>query len=270
MKIESVTITGSAGYIGENLIRFLNSKGVFKIYCIDKVNGVRAEDVDYLLKTDVIIHLAAVSGIQACEDDPVEAALSNISASYNMLQLGYKNNIPVILASSQAAKTPSASIYAITKFAMETEAKRLNKLGATNKILRFSNVFGGHKYLEKKNSVLSCFAKAYLNGEKAKIHGDGCQERDFLHVDDLCCVIYEIAEKIYEITEDTIDIGTGFPTSIKDLIQYLDMKYTYSDERDGGEECNFADTLVMEKYQLSVPSISKLYEYLNSIIRNKQ
>lgn len=266
MKIENVTITGSSGYIGENLIRFLNSKGVFKIYCIDKVNGVRAEDVDYILNTDVIIHLAAISGIPACENDPEEAILSNVSASYNILNLAYKNNIPVILASSQAAKTPSASIYATTKFAMETEAKRLNKLGANNKILRFSNVFGGHKYLEKKNSVLSCFAKAYINGEVAKIHGDGCQERDFLHVDDLCKVIYEIAEKIYDITEDTIDIGTGFPTSIKDIVQYLDMKYTYSDERDGGEECNFADTLIMEKYELTVPSISKLYAFLNKIM----
>jgi nucleoside-diphosphate-sugar epimerase len=270
MKIESVTITGSSGYIGENLIKFLNSQGIFKIYCMDKKEGVRVEEVDVLLNSDVIIHLAAESGIPTCEKNPEEAIRSNISASFNILKLAYENKIPVILASSQAAKNPSSGLYAMTKYAMEIEALRYNALGAQNKILRFSNVFGGIHYFNKKSSVLSCFGKAYLNGEKAKIHGNGCQERDFLFVDDLCKVVFEIAEKIYDIDDEIIDIGTGFPTSIKDIVQYLDMDYEFEYERNGGEECNFADTYVMEKHGLTIPSISKLYEFLNSLIRQKE
>lgn len=269
MKIESVTITGSAGYIGENLIKFLNSKGIFKIYCIDKKDGVRLEEVDYLLKSDLIVHLAAVSGIPACENDPKEATLSNVSASMNVLQLAYKNDIPVLLASSQAAKTPGSNLYATTKYIMETEALRFNSLGAKNKILRFSNVFGGKNYVEKKNSVLACFEKAILNNEKIKIHGDGSQERDFLHVDDLCNVIYEIGCNIDKIEEEIIDIGTGFPTSIKDIVKYLEYDYEFNNERNCGESCNFADTYVLEKYSLPLPSISKLYDHLNNLNRQR-
>lgn len=265
MKIESVLVTGSDGYIGENLIKFLNSKGIFKIYKIDKKNGVRLEDVDVILNCDLIVHLAAESGIPKCEEDPEEAILSNVCAAFNILNLAYKGNIPVILASSQAAKTPSGSLYASTKYAMETEALRLNKKGANNKILRFSNVFGGYKYIEKKNSVLACFAKALLNGDRIKIHGHGKQERDFMHVDDLCNVIYQIGYQIDKIQESVIDVGTGFPTSIMDIVDYLGVDYEYSDERDGGEMCNFADTSVLEKYGFDVPSISKLYEFLNNL-----
>lgn len=265
MKIESVLVTGSDGYIGENLIKFLESNGVFKIYKVDKKSGVRVEDLDILLNYDLIVHLAAESGIPTCEENPEEAILSNVCASFNILNLAHKHNIPVILASSQAAKNPSGSLYASTKYAMETEALRLNKKGANNKILRFSNVFGGYKYLEKKNSVLSCFAKSFLNGEHVKIHGDGKQERDFLHVDDLCKVIFQIGEQIDRIKESVIDVGTGFPTPIMDIVKYLDMNYVYSDERSGGEMCNFADTSFLEKYGFDVPSLSKLYEFLNNL-----
>lgn len=265
MKIESVLVTGSDGYIGENLIKFLESNGVFKIYKVDKKSGVRAEDLDILLNYDLIVHLAAESGIPTCEENPEEAILSNVCASFNILNLAHKHNIPVILASSQAAKNPSGSLYASTKYAMETEALRLNKKGANNKILRFSNVFGGYKYLEKKNSVLSCFAKSFLNGEHVKIHGDGKQERDFLHVDDLCKVIFQIGSQIDKIKESVIDVGTGFPTPIMDIVEYLDMDYVYSDERSGGEMCNFADTSFLEKYGFDVPSLSKLYEFLNNL-----
>lgn len=265
MKIESVILTGSCGYIGENLINFLNSNGIWKIYELDKKHGTRIEDIDVILKSDIVIHLAAESGIPNCEKNPEDAVLSNISGSFNILKLAFDTNTPVILASSQAAKSPSSSLYASTKYAMETEALRLNKKGANNKILRFSNVFGGHKYLEKKNSVLACFAKAISNGEKVKIHGDGKQERDFLHVDDLCKVIFQIGSQIDKIQEEIIDVGTGWPTSIESIVKYLVLDFVYSYDRSCGEACNFADTSILEKYGFDVPSLSKLYEFLNTI-----
>lgn len=267
MNIETVTVTGSHGYIGENLIRFLNSKGIFKIYKIDKKDGTRLEDVDCLLRSDLIIHLAAESGIPNCEKNPEEAILSNISASYNILNLAFKNKIPVILASSQAAKNPTSGLYAATKYAMEVEALRLNKKGAQNKLLRFSNVFGGYKYLEKKNSVLACFGNAILDNERLRVHGDGSQERDFMHVEDLCEVIFQIGQKIYEIEEEVIDVGTGYPTPIKDIVEYLDKDIIYSDERDGGEKCNFANIETLIKYNIYIPKIDRLYDYLNQLLK---
>lgn len=266
MKIETVTVTGSSGYIGENLIKFLNSKGIFRIYKIDKKDGIRLEDVDYLLRSDLIIHLAAESGIPTCEKNPQEAILSNVSASYNILNLAFENSIPVILASSQAAKNPTSSLYAATKYAMEIEALRLNKKGAQNKLLRFSNVFGGYKYLEKKNSVLACFGNAILNNERLVVHGDGSQLRDFMHVEDLCSVILQIGEKINEIEEEIIDVGTGYPTQIKDIVEYLGKDMIYSDDRDGGEKCNFADISTLVKYDIEPPKIDRLYEYLNTFL----
>ena len=262
MNFQSVIITGAKGYIGQNLIRYLNSKGVFKIYEIDKVFGTRIEDVDILLKADLVIHLAALSGIPDCENNPEDAISTNIFGSYNILDLAYKNQIPVLLASSQAAKSPSSNLYATTKATMELFAKKFNTLGSNNKILRFSNVFGGIEYLNTKKSVISCFINAKQNNELAQIHGTGKQTRDFIHVNELCRIIYDIILIYENITETTIDVGTGFPLEIKDVVDFLNLDYEYNLERTGGELINFADISVLEKYNIKPADLNFLYKYL--------
>ena len=263
MSIESVLITGGCGYIGENLQQYLMNKGIYKIYDFDKLSGQGVEDLEIIPKVDFVVHLAAISGIPACQNNPSEAVRSNISASFNILKLAYRNNIPVILASSQAAKEPNSSFYASTKFIMEEEAKRLNELGMKNKILRFSNVYGGYQYLEKKTSVIANFCNAKLNNEQVKVHGDGSQERDFIHVNDLCEIIYGIMEKNDQIEEEIIDIGTGYMFSINEIIEWLELEYEYSNERSAGTSSNSADTDTLEKYQLDKANISNLFDYLN-------
>jgi len=59
-------VTGAAGFIGSNLVKALNERGVNKIIAVDNLtradkfrNLVDCEIVDYLDKTDFIERLAA-------------------------------------------------------------------------------------------------------------------------------------------------------------------------------------------------------------------
>jgi UDP-glucose 4-epimerase len=266
--MNSVIITGSEGYIGENLQHYLFNKGIYKVYCFDKKSGNNVEDLEILPEADVIIHLAAIPGIQNCEDNPTEAIINNVSASFNLLRLSYKQKIPIYFASSQAAKDPNSSLYAMTKFTVETEILRYNSLGMKNKILRFSNVYGGHKYLEKKTSVVANFINNHNNNKPLEIHGKGNQKRDFLHVNDLCEVIYDIY-KHFNIKDEIIDIGTGQEKSIIEIAKTLSNNIKYLEGRNVGCESNFADISILENNCLYIPKIDKVFHYLKGFKKEK-
>ena len=76
-------ITGGRGYIGENLAASFKDPIIF-----DKVNDwdvTRKKDVmKLMLRSDACFHLAAISGIAACEDDPVMAIRTNVLGTLNI------------------------------------------------------------------------------------------------------------------------------------------------------------------------------------------
>ena len=215
--MKNILITGSHGYIGTNLVSYLR-KDKYTIHGLDKTTGCYVEFLKKIGECDCIVHLAALPGIQACEDDLVMAIKDNISSAFNIFNLAIRKNIPIVFLSSQAAKEPQSSTYAMMKKIIETQAEMLNKECKSNiKILRLTNVYGGVDYLAKKNTVVKKFIEAYRNNEPMIIDGDGKQTRDFIHVDDVCEYIRQCIEMGNVVIDEPIDIGTGTQTSIFDL-----------------------------------------------------
>lgn len=235
-----VMITGSSGYIAKNFINLYCEKYDFML--VDKLDGIRAEEVKNVDDVDYIIHLAGVSGISECEGNFQEAIVNNVSSSFNLFNLAFENDIPVIFASSCAVKHPKSSTYAFTKATCEIEALRLNKLGANIKCLRFTNVYGGEYYLQQKNSVIAKFIKAKLKDECLIINGDGEQRRDFIHVEDICIALDKSINKNKQLYP--IDIGTGEATKILDLAREISPNFMFTGpEKSVGVQCSLADTI---------------------------
>ena len=229
--MKNVLITGACGYIGENLNNYLLFNGYkTNIYC-DKKLGMKAEDIKYFDGFDCIVHLAAISGIQNCEDNFEEAIKSNLISTHRIFKEAMKQGIKVIFTSSQASKNPISSFYAMCKKAGEDFAIKFNKMGGNNIVLRLTNVYGGIGYMEKKNTVVKKFIQAYKNCDCITIHGDGKQTRDFLHVKDVCRAIRLAIETDKKI-EEPIDIGTGVETSIIDLSKMLGCMFTFDKKSD--------------------------------------
>jgi len=260
-------ITGANGYIGQNVVNLIDSK--FSL-CDKHTSLPPAERLteDLVRNVDGVIHLAALSGIFACEENPWGAVRDNVSAAGNVFNIAYKLGIPVVFTSSQAAKTPHTSFYANMKFTCETLADYFNKNGAKIYVVRLSNVYGGLDYISRKNTCVKQFITKYHNNEPFEIHGDGKQKRDFVH----CFDVVEAIKRIITTQPDyykPIDIGTGIGTSIVDLANMFPRKRNehavYTDSRNAGARSSVADISVLEKLTGFKPE-REIEDYIKEMI----
>jgi len=251
-----ILITGSDGYIGTNLSKYLINYGYF-IYYVDKKSGNDAMYYSDYQTCDAVVHLSAIPGIQKCEDNPMDAIRENVEVANRVFSWGKK----VVFSSSQAAKTPS-NVYACTKFLGEKMANFYNERGGDIVVLRLSNVFGGDKYLDLKNSVVALFVKAWQEDRKVSINGDGSQSRDFVHVEDVCEAIRLALEYTGKQIVAPFDIGTGLATTIKEVAEKLEgLEYELGGKGLVGVHSSIADLTKITEFLKFKPK-KRLEDYI--------
>jgi nucleoside-diphosphate-sugar epimerase len=241
-----IIITGSSGYIGNNLCKALRSlnhdvMGIDKITG-DNINSIGVKELIVKFKPDWIVHLAALPSILACEEHKEQATYDNVKTTEVISEAASEIGCPVMFSSSQAAKNPESSHYAWCKHESETLLNEMN----SGYVLRFSNIYGGDNYAEKKSSVMAQFVKAYREGKALVANGNGSQGRDFLHLNDLLNVMIDLMD-VPPSTMHTLDVGTGIATSILDIIKMFNCPYILNTNSSSvGIESNFADVIMMK------------------------
>lgn len=244
-KVKNVIITGGNGYIGINLQKYLEKRGI----CFFSLDPDAENICRWGSNIDFVVHLAALPGIAACKDDFENSVIKNISTAFNIFALASTCKIPVIFTSSQAAKFPHDNTYAMMKRVCEIEADRLNRSrGADIRILRLTNVYGGLEYLERKNTVVKKFLLAKRENSAIIINGEGKQIRDFIHVDDVCRAIFLCMQRKEHMIKP-VDIGTGIGISILDLAKMFNhdtLTFDFKSDIVGANE-SIADTKRAEK-----------------------
>ena len=121
---KKILISGGAGYIGQNLISFFLKKK-YQIYVIDNLSrsmplnknlkkNINFYKIDLAKENiaksffkhrnfDLIIHLAAFSGIQEFNKNVLKSFNNNVLATKNLINFGFeKRNTKLIFASSAA------------------------------------------------------------------------------------------------------------------------------------------------------------------------
>jgi nucleoside-diphosphate-sugar epimerase len=219
-------------------------------------------------KYDGIVHLAALSGIFACEENYLDAIEKNLLTANNIFSKASMRGIPVVFTSSQAAKEPFSSKYANLKNQCEMLAELYNNTGGKNYVIRLANVYGGDQYLIKKQTCVKQFITKYREGNQLEVHGNGKQKRDFIHVLDVCNAIMLLLEK-KPLDKSPMDIGTGIGTSIMDLAKMFPKKenhhYKFIDNRNTGTDSSIADISVA-KERIGFKAERKLEDYIRSMI----
>ena len=217
-------VTGGAGFIGSNLVRSLNARGVADIVVVDELsdghkfaNLVDCDIADYWdknelarrveshslgFKPEVIFHQGACSTTTEWDG----AFMMETNYSYSKLLLDYCLNsaVPLIYASSAAVYGSGPSfveaigsekplnVYGYSKSLFDQYVHRLKPVGSQVVGLRFFNVYGpneGHK--GEQASVVWHLHNQLLATDRVRLfegsdgYGPGEQRRDFVYVDDV-------------------------------------------------------------------------------------
>ncbi len=212
---------------------------------------------------DVVIHLAANTGVGPSVEDPQSDCETNILGTLNMLEACRKFGTERFVFASSGAplgvQAPPlheemaphpASPYGASKLAGEGYCSAyFHCFGVNTVALRFGNVYGvgsGHK-----QSVVAKFIKLAMTGEAWEIYGDGNQTRDFVYITDLIDAIIRAA-KAPEVGGETFQIATASETTVSEMAQLLSdaleaeglakPEMHFGPMRDGDVLRNYSDT----------------------------
>lgn len=243
MNKNKILITGGSGFIGTHLVKRLLDSENFDITVVDlmppRVPGahfVKSDISDlntlkpYLKDVDVVVHLAAMIGVDNCDNNPKQVKKTNYSDTKKFIDLCIKNRVKRFIFASSSEVYGNCqeipyrediilnpiSLYAKSKLKIEDYLrKKTSKMSVG--IVRFFNVYGP---LQKNNFVVSTFIEAALQNIDINIFGDGNQSRCFTYVEDAV----EGVEKLIEYNKlpyEIINIGNPTETSIKDLAKTI-------------------------------------------------
>ena len=269
--MKKILITGGAGFIGTNLISFLNShadnydigvidneslgkrsdiqENILNYYCLDIKDSNSFDLLDY--KYDTVIHLAASTRVIESIEKPSLMIDNNVIGTFRLLEYCRKNNIKkVVIAStggaiigeepgliSELSQPNPISPYGASKLFIEALSNSYCvNYGMEITCLRFSNVYGPRSH--RKESVIANFLKRIKNKQEIIIFGDGLQERDYIYVDDISKVIFNCISR--EIS-GVFQIATGKSTNINYIISCMkdiigsdfNSKIEYHEKRKG-------------------------------------
>lgn len=213
-----ILVTGGAGFIGSHVAEAYLRAGHDVVIVDDLSMGYRenlplgARFVEMSItndaffdfvtneKFDAINHHAAHMELRVSVDKPVHDATINVLGSLRLLEAARASGVGhVILASTTAVLGEFLQIpatedhpvlpiapYGVSKRSMELYAdyERITH-GMSITTLRYTNVYGPRQNPHGESGVIAIFLERFLKGAVPTIHGDGTQERDYIHVDDV-------------------------------------------------------------------------------------
>ncbi len=309
-------ITGGCGFIGSSLIGELMKEGGHAIRVLDNLSVGTQEDLARVCEfaqmkasdvfpdsgvelvigdildqslaqqitrgADVIVHLAANTGVGPSVEDPRGDCFANVIGTLNYLEGARLNSVRRFVFASSGAPvgecTPPihedlpphpVSPYGASKLAGEGYCSAYyHSFGVETVALRFGNVYGpgsGHK-----NSVVAKFIKQAMAGEPLEIYGDGKQTRDFIYIEDLVRAI-NLTVMADSVGGEIFQIATNRETTVAEMVDILipvmaeagieNVSVLHGQKRSGDVTRNFSDITKAKnqlKWQSNVDLITGL------------
>jgi len=254
-----VLLTGGLGFIGrrfienfqnfhdlvifttENSIKKFNPTEISKVTVeTGSIEDNSFQKIMLKHKPEVVIHLAAKSGLKNCEENPDSAFNCNVFGTYNVIKTCAEINSKLIFISSREVygETINEStkeddpllpnnIYGITKMLAERLIINTSqKYNVNYIILRLTNLFGPGVYERGVNRII----KMAVKDKKIQIYG-GEQEINIVYVDDVVELINLILcekcswNEIFNVgSNNTLKIKK-FVDEVKKLVDDVDIEY---------------------------------------------
>ncbi len=252
MNINTVCITGGAGFIGSHLTDAFVGEGCRVLVIDDLSSGrrenlpaeaelheldIRSREAAELIEgagVDLLVHQAAQMDVRRSVADPVFDADVNVVGSLNLFEAARRGGVKQVLFASTGGAIygeqdvfPATedhplrpvSPYGVSKLAVERYLFYYHTAyGLDVGCMRYANVYGERQNPHGEAGVVAIFLNRLLSGEVPTINGDGLQTRDYVHVSDV--VKANLAAVGHEGFR-TYNVGTGIESSVVDLYQAL-------------------------------------------------
>lgn len=225
-------VTGGAGFIGSVLTARLQACGedVFVVDLVRPDTKIRDYAVgsicdratfQALPSVQVVIHLAAISGVLPSLKDPVKTVQTNVEGLTRCLDFARHCGASFIFASSGAvAGYRPESPYGASKAAGELLCQAYTHAFAMSSvILRLSSVYG--PFSQQKESVVAQFCKRALQGEALLVRGDGQQTRDFVFVEDVVDAFIHAARSAGTVGAGPFGVASERETTVQTIAECI-------------------------------------------------
>ena len=293
LKGKSIFITGGAGFIANRLISLLIEENKIVVYDNfhrdtlsntpyinhKNINVIKGDVLDYLLLeksisgSDIVIHAAAIAGIDTVIKSPVNTMRVNMIGTANVLEAAKVNRISerfidfstsevfgsYAFKSSENTETVAGSAgearwtYAVSKLAGEHLAMsyfREFNLPVTS--VRPFNVYGPGQTGE---GAMQIFIKRALKNDDIFIYGDGNQIRAWCYVDDFVnCLLFCIENK--KAIGESFNIGNA-----RAVLTTYGLAQTVCRILNSSSKIIFKPALSAD-VELRIPSVEKAYDIL--------
>jgi UDP-glucose 4-epimerase len=237
----TIAVTGAAGFIGSRVVKQLRTEHPeweiiatdnFYLGNVREIEDVTVQHVDIrnrdrleeaLEGADIVMHLAAISGVDDCENNKELAYEVNVTGTNNVAWFCRKTGAGLVFPFSMAVLgdpeefpiTASLSRdpmnwYGRTKLLGERAIEAFADGAFPAHLLLKSNLYGEHEIdgqRVSKGTVINFFVNRAFSEESLTVYEPGTQSRNYIHVKDIANAYLRSAERMYVQLADS-ETGT--------------------------------------------------------------
>jgi len=244
-----VTVTGGAGFLGQHVVKRLETYGASVF--VPRQRDYNLVSLDACLRcllehpSDLLIHAAAYyGGIGINQNEPARLYYTNLVMGANLMEAARLARVFKVVNIGTACSFPGyleghlkeqdlwagpchASVvnYGLTKKMLAVQGQAYKQQYGLDSIhLILTNLYGpGDSYNTERSHVVAALVRKWVEAEIAKtptieVWGTGKPVREFIYVEDCADAIVLAAEKYNDVTTP-LNIGTGTGTSIRELVE---------------------------------------------------
>ena len=288
-----IVITGGAGFVGTNLIKYLLKKTKYQIISYDNyssgskknhINDIRVKylsahtkNISEVLKKKkkqiiTIFHFGEFARIYQSflkMEDCIESNSIGTNAVFNFCM---KNKIKLIYSATSATLGNNGDDKNLSPYAF-TKSKNLEMLNNLKKwfnfkyeIIYFYNVYGPHQICNgDMATVIGIFEDHYKKNKPLPIVKPGTQSRRFTHIEDTIRVCY-YAWKANKLRHYSISSKQNF--SIIEVAELFKSKTQYLPKRKGERFSSSLTDMNLSNKVYKIFGKIKLSEYVKNFKKN--